>query len=356
MTSNYHIPIVFGQPRQTASDGATILALDIGGTKTDIGLFEVKEQHPVLIQESIYPSGNWPSLEALLEHFLQNIPRPDQLSIAVAGPVINGISKVTNLDWKIDINHLHEKLSIPNITIINDLEAKAYGLAALQAEDFLNIYGNLKNASGNAAIIAPGTGLGEAGLYWDGYGLHPFATEGGHTDFGPRTDLDFGLLRYLQQQYAHVSWERVVSGPGIFTIFQFLDKGLKLKVPPWLRKNLNQMDPTLAISEGARENCFICKESLNLFVKYLTVEASNLVLKLKATGGLFIGGGIVPKIWNKHLESVFLEHFFQVGRMRHLVEKVPINLILNPKTALLGAAYYGAFNPESHYSAPIVNV
>jgi len=196
---------------------------------------------------------------------------------------------------------------------------------------------------GNAAIIAPGTGLGEAGLFWDGSALHPFDTEGGHTDFVSRSELDDELFYVLQKKYGHVSWERVVSGMGIVTIYEFLRDVKKREEPDWLKEKINRGDVAGAIGQAAKESCPICVETIRLFVHYLAVEASNLALKMKCTGGLFIGGGIPPKVWNEPLQQHFLEHFFQVGRLRPLLEAMPIYLITNQQTALLGAAYFGAF-------------
>ena len=335
------LPIAFPQ-RSSLPEGVRILAADIGGTKTDLALFELQKRGLRLIKEAVFPSTEFKSLTEMLRQFNSQTPMPECLSIAFAGPVQNGKAKATNLDWDIDIGQLQTELNIQQVFLINDLEAEAYGLAALPAQDLRTIYPGMATPIGNAAIIAPGTGLGEAGLYWDGVGLHPFATEGGHADFAPRTEFDWELLQYLQKIYGHVSWERVVSGPGIEHIFRFLRDVKKWEEPDSLRQKMKNHALAEAIGRAAPEDCPVCVEALNLFVRYLAVEASNLALKLNATGGVYMGGGILPKIWNERLQAVFLEHFFQVGRLRPLLETVPVYLVLNTKTAMLGAALYGS--------------
>ncbi len=351
----YLLPVPISFPNKTPPLGISILAADIGATKTDIALYKsVLSEHtqkPILVtqKEAVYTSKEWENLTDMIWHFLNKRSMPDCISLAIAGPVQNGRCKVTNLDWTVDIRDLKTDLSRENIFLINDLEANAYGLAALQQEDLITIYKGKGDGKGNAAIISPGTGLGEAGLYWDGQQLNPFATEGGHTDFGPRNELDVQLVRYFHQKYEHISWERVVSGPGIYSIYQFLRDEQHIDTPGFLEVQIQQGDPAVAISQAATQNCIIAQETMNIFVRFLAAEAANLALKLNATGGVFIGGGIIPKIWNAHYQSVFLLHFFEVGRLRPLIENVPVHIILNTKTALLGAAYFGA-----HMQKPIV--
>lgn len=325
-------------------DGSTVMAADVGGTKTDLALFEVKDGGLLHIKETVFPSKEWKSLSAMVRHFDTGLPLPDRLSIAFAGPIQNGKAKATNLDWSVDSGELRSELGISGVLLINDLEAEAYGLAALTEQDIKTIYAGNGTSGGNASIIAPGTGLGEAGLFWDGSALHPFATEGGHADFSVRNKLDWELLKYLQSIYGkHVSWERVLSGPGIHALFTFLRDVKDRPEHGLVREIMKGHDPAEAISLAASEGDSLCQETLRLFTGYLAVEASNLALKFKSTGGVFIGGGILPKIWNESLEAVFLEHFFETGRLRPLIESVPVHLVLNSKTAMLGAGMYGIF-------------
>ena len=197
-----------------------------------------------------------------------------------------------------------------------------------------------KDAAGNIAIIAPGTGLGEAALYWDGHTHHPFATEGGHCDFAPRNKFDFDLYSFLQKKLGHVSWERLISGPGIVNIYEFLHDEMKREEPPWLRKEFENNDAAIIISRNA-DKCETCAEAMRLFTTYLAYESANLVLKVKATGGLFIGGGIAPQNISLFQHDIFFSSFRQSGRLNYLLEKIPVKIILNTKTALLGAADYG---------------
>lgn len=324
--------------RHPLPEGGQLIAADVGGTKTHLALCEMRDGAPVIVRDAVYPSKQFASLAELVAQFHGEAPLPRRLSIAFAGPVQQGKAKATNLDWSVDTRALSEALNIPQVLLINDLEAAAWGLAALTPADLVSVHPGNGPAEGNAAIIAPGTGLGEAGLYWDGSALHPFATEGGHTDFSPRSVFDWEFLLYLQRQFGHVSWERVVSGPGIYQLYRFLRDEKKRGEPAWLQEKMKTGDPSAAISAGAHEGCSICEETLRLFVQYLAIEASNLALKLKSTGGIFIGGGVTPRIWNDDLQAVFLEHFFQVGRLRPLLEAMPVHLVLNQRLALLGAA------------------
>ncbi len=328
--------------RAPLKEGMKILAADVGGTKTDLALFEMKGDQLSMVKESLFPSAEFMSLEDIILSFEKIAELPSRLSIAFAGPVQGGKAKATNLDWQIDSTQLSSNLGIPEVFLINDLEAEAYGLAALQAQDLVTIYAVKGPAEGNVGIIAPGTGLGEAGMYWDGKLLHPFATEGGHTDFSPRNPTDWEFLLFLQKKYGHVSWERIISGPGINHIYDFLRDEKGWEESQWMKDNWQDHDRAAIISQGAKNGSALCLETLRLFIKYLAIESANIALKLKTTGGIYIGGGIIPKIWNEELKAVFLEHFFEVGRLRHLLEAVPVYIVLNPKTPLLGAAYYGA--------------
>jgi glucokinase len=336
------IPIAF--PRQEApEEGSLILAADIGGTKTDMAFFQVKNGIPHLVEEKRYPSKEWASLEDIAKDFSHGTPMPQRMCISFAGPIQNGKAQGTNLHWNIDGHEIGKKLGIRSVLLINDLEANCYGLAALKATDLQIIYPGKNYMAGNAAVISPGTGLGEGGLYWDGQAYRPFATEGGHTHFAAQTELDWELYLYLEKKYGHVSWERVVSGPGICMIFSFLRDVKGWETPEVLKEEMKEHDPAAAISIAATEGCPVCSETLRLFTRYFAEEAANLAMKFKATGGIYIGGGIIPKIWNEPHHAIFNEHFFRVGRMHPLVESVPVTLILNQKTALWGAGWYGAF-------------
>lgn len=320
-----------------------VLAGDIGATKSNLALFKVEGGNVVSLQEAQYKSQEYKNIIELTNTFIKNIPLPDSICFGVAGPVLNGHAKLSNIMWEIDSNELSNHFGVKNVQLINDLEATAYGLAMLTEKDITEIHKGNDAAVGNAAVIAPGTGLGEAGLYWDGNYYHPFATEGGHSDFAPRNQFDFDLYNFLQKKFGHVSWERLVCGPGIVNIYDFLRDEKKREEPEWLKEKYKNGDAAAVISQHAKQS-EICKETMQVFIRYLAYESANLILKLKATGGLFIGGGIAPLIVSLFENNVFYSSFCQSGRLNYLLEKVPVKIILNTKTALLGAAYYGAKN------------
>ena len=335
------IPISFPLPH-TMPEGIIWLAADIGGTKTDMALFTIQKGKPAIIFEQRFRTQEWTSLTEMIRFFCNGNSYPERMCISFAGPVKDGRAKGTNIEWTVDSHVLSMELGIPHVHLINDLEANCYGLAALTKTDFKVIYPGKNRQPGNAAVISPGTGLGEGGLYWDGEMYHPFATEGGHAHFAPRTEQDWRLFKFLSKQFGHVSWERVVSGIGICNIYEFLWEEAHGEAPMPLKRGVN-LDAA-AISQAAEDGCDVSIATLRLFTRYLAQEAANVAMKFKAHGGIFIGGGIIPKIWNDSHFEIFKEYFFQVGRLYPLIESVPVTLVLNQKTALLGAGYYGAYS------------
>ncbi len=322
------------------NDNVIILAGDIGGSKSAVALIQQTNSDCTVLEEKTYRTKDFAGLSSLISHFMAGRPLPSRMSFGVAGPVKAGKVKLTNQTWIIDSFEISKTFRIAPVCLINDLEAAAYGLAALKKDDLFMLQQGETQPEGNMAIIAPGTGLGEAGLYWDGKNYHPFATEGGHCDFAPRTELDIELYHYIQKKLKHVSWEHLISGPGICTIYEFLLKEKSREEPAWLRDLFLAHDPATMISRHAGE-CSICTETMELFLQYLAEESANLVLKLKATGGLFIGGGILPEITKLIHKDLFHKNFCDKGRMKPLLETVPLWIILNKKTPLLGAAFYG---------------
>ena len=319
-----------------------VLAGDAGATKTNLALFKWENNSSTLLREAKYRSHDYKNIIELTDVFQKELPSPDTICFAVAGPVLNGHAKFSNINWEIDRAEISNHFGLQKVSLINDLEATAYGLAMLTEKDIAVIHKGDETAGGNVAIIAPGTGLGEAGLYWDGNAYHPFATEGGHCDFAPRNEFDFELYNYLQGKFGHVSWERLICGPGILNIYHFLRDIKKREEPGWLKEKFNDADAAAVISGHVNEST-ICSETMQLFVRYLAYESANLILKYKATGGLFIGGGIVPQIVPLLENNKFYSSFCQSGRLNYLLEKVPVKILLNTKAPLLGAAYY-AYN------------
>ena len=317
-----------------------ILAADIGGTHARIATFTVDGGRVKLVSEQIYPSHEHQNLESALRAFLTTHKvTATTACFGVAGPVRKGIAVLPNLGWTVDASSLAHEIGIERARLINDLEANAYGIAALDASDLSVINPGAADAMGNAAVISAGTGLGEAGLYWDGKILRPFACEGGHADFAPTDPLQTDLLAWLQKQYTHVSWERVLSGNGIFNIYRFLRETGRGEEPAWLTEELKNGDPPLVITRAALEKrSALCEMALDLTIVLLGAEAANLVLKIMATGGLYLGGGIAPRVLSKLKEPAFMRAFTNKGRMGDLLEATPVKVILNDSAALLGAA------------------
>ncbi len=331
-----------------------VLAGDIGGTKTNIGLFEVRNKRVNSIIEQSYPSSAYLSLADIIEQFLAALEKPLQQQVTqacfgVAGPVENNCCQVTNLPWFVDAQQIEQQFSWQNVKLLNDLEANAWGLAALSDGDFICLNPGQKYLA-NASIIAAGTGLGQAGLFWDGKRHIPFASEGGHSDFSPATEHEYSLHQYLQEKYqGHVSWERIVSGMGLVNLYQFLCQDRQQQSPSWLQKQMIEADAAAAISKAAlatdsTRHDDLCLQALDWFVHFYALEAANQALKIMSRGGVFLGGGIAPKII-KHLQTgSFMKSFVNKGRMQNLLQSMPVNVIMNDKTALYGPAIYA----ESH--------
>ncbi len=336
-------PLAFGTKKNPKHVNGIVLAGDVGGTKTHLALYKFEHGQPKLLVQKKYQTKEYTSLMAMIDAFQEKgILRFQQVCLGVAGPIANGKVHGTNFPWDIDCEELGNQLHLNSITLINDMEANAFGLAALREND-LEILKTGSKIAGNAAIISPGTGLGEAGLFWDGEEYHPFATEGGHCDFSPRNEYDLEIWEYFHQKYGHVSWERLLSGQGIHDIYQLLRNLSGEKEPKWFSDQMKAADPAAVITHTAIEKQDpICRETLELFVRFLAIESSQLALKFKATGGIYIGGGIVPKIFHGINKETFYDNFTQSGRMNPLLEMVPVHVVTNEKAALLGAAYYGA--------------
>lgn len=337
------LPIAFRNNIDLQDLKGTVLAADVGGTKANLSCFELSQGELKPLKEQSYATKDHGSFSEMIKQFQgEDLPKIDSLCLGVAGPVNNGVVRATNFPWVIDEKEIRNNLGIDSVKIINDLEANAYGLAGLEKEDFEELKKG-SAISGNAAIISPGTGLGEAGLYWDGSAYHPYASEGGHCDFSPRNEFDWNLWRFFHQKYGHVSWERLISGRGIHDIYQFLVKTGEIAEPDWFKKRIANEDPAAVISSSAmKEDYPVCRQTIDLFVRFLAAEAAQLALKTKATGGIYIGGGIVPKIIQTIDRKVFYHNFVQSNRMNHLLDLVPIKVILNEKTAMYGAAFYAA--------------
>jgi glucokinase len=323
-----------------------ILAGDIGGTSARLALFDVHKERLVPVVERTYSSGQYKGLNEIVTTFSGSSGQKVRAAcFGIAGPVQDGRVVTPNLAWVVDSRTLARDLHLPSVKLLNDLEANAYGIAALEAQDFVTLNTGALGATGNAAVISVGTGLGEAGLFWNGKAHQPFACEGGHADFAPRDELEAELLLWLRAKYGHVSYERVLSGPGLLGIYEFLRDTGKGEESAELKEAIRRGDGPAAISatglEGRHE---LCVKALDLFVSFYGAEAGNLALKTMATGGVFVGGGIAPRILQKLKTPAFMAAFTGKGRMKPLLEAMPVKVIMKDSAALLGAARFATLS------------
>ncbi len=342
-----------------------ILAGDIGGTKTNLALYEWTSERTEAIRLESFHSRDYTSLEDILQEFLEPPTPPTALDgtvtaetgpahdtrqstkriplaaacFGIAGPVIDNHSQTTNLPWIIDGAKIAKQFDIPRVQLLNDLEATAYGILWLRPDELevLNP-GKPPKKRQALALIAAGTGLGEAILFWDGKSYRPMPSEGGHSDFAPNNDQEIELLRYLRGQYLHVSYERVLSGPGLHAIYEYL-RDTKKNEPTWLAEKVKAGNPAAEIAEaGLTGQAEIAKQALDLFASIYGAEAGNLALKALSLDGLYIGGGIAPKLIQKLRDGTFMKAFTNKGRYKRLMADMPVKVVMNQQTALLGAA------------------
>jgi glucokinase len=317
-----------------------ILAGDIGGTNARLAYFQPQNGHLRLVSERVFPSREHSELGEIVTQFVdESGTRPEVACFGIAGPVRNGRVETSNLPWIIEQSRLAKQIHLPATLLINDLEASAWGIGALEATDLVALNHVEGPTVGNQAVIAPGTGLGEAGLFWDGTRHHVFACEGGHTDFAPTDDQQIDLLRYLRARFGHVSYERILSGPGLVNVYEFLRDSGCSKESAEFAAVLKNSDPAAAISRAALDGTQpLAVKALDIWITVYGAEASNLALKTMATGGLFLSGGISPKILSKLTGPLFMQSFLEKGRLRPLVEAIPVQVVTNEKSGLLGAA------------------
>jgi glucokinase len=321
-----------------------VLAGDIGGTKTRLGVFEVEGSDCRMVEECSYPSRDYPGLGKIVADFLGSGGMDCRAAcFGIAGPVTGRRMHTTNLPWVVDADELEGASGIPAVVLLNDLEATGWGVGALNESQFEVLNPGRSDAVGNGAVIAAGTGLGEAGIYWNGNEARPFACEGGHASFSPSDEQGDRLLRFLRRRHEHVSWERVLSGPGLADLFRFMVSEAGEPEPGWFGEAERTGDPVPAVSEMALEGrSDISVRTLELFARLYGEEAGNLALKVMATGGVWVGGGIAPRI-RRFLEAgAFMDGFLAKGRMRPLLETMPVRIVLEDRAALLGAARFAA--------------
>jgi glucokinase len=330
------------------TENELILAGDIGGTKTRLALFSLADGKLKTEAEASFASQQYSGLEPVIQEFLRGAHTSaiQSACFGVAGPVLAGTVKTPNLPWFIEAVRLADVLKTPAVALLNDLQAAALGIFTLEADEFLPLNAGGAPRPANKALIAAGTGLGEAVLYDDGRQYHPIASEAGHADFAPRDDLEIELLRFLTRKFGRVSYERVISGPGIFNIYEFLRDTRQVQEPSWFAEKLAASDdPSALISRTALAGeAEICVKALDMFVSAYGAEAGNLALRSKAIDGIYVGGGIAPKIRSKLGAGGFMNAFVEKGRYKDFVSAIPVYLVLNERTALRGAAYHAAFN------------
>jgi glucokinase len=321
-----------------------ILAGDIGGTNTRLALIEREPSGGLRIAvERVYPSKRYSGLDEIALQFLSSQhARADAACFGTAGPVKNGRCATMNLTWIVDQRQLAESLRIERVAVINDLAANAYRIACLGSGDINTVNAGAPGAAGHCVVVSPGTGLGEAGMFWDGRRYHPIPTEGGHTDFGPRNKLEVELAEFLMKEHEHLSYERIVSGPGLVNIYRFLRDTRRGEEPTWLADELKKSDPAAVISSAAMSGRSpLCEQALDVFIELFGAEAGNMALKYMALGGVWLGGGIVVKILSRlKATGLFMSGFTSKGRLAETMKEIPVRAILNDKTALLGAAQH----------------
>lgn len=318
------------------------LAGDIGGTKVNLALGHFEDGPCTFIRQASYPTKSESSLERILHRFLdEGEEKPATACLGIAGPVQNGKVRGTNLPWTIEADELARATGLPRVHLLNDLEANAYGIFALQPADFHDIQPGRPAAVGNRAVLSAGTGLGEAGLFWDGLRYHPFACEGGHAEFSPRDEEDLALYQFIRPRCASPGWEEFLSGRAFMRLYEFMLLRTSTHTPSWLAEEMETGAPAAAVTRAGNENrCPVCRRTNQLFLKLYAMEAANLALKLMATGGVYLGGGIIPKLLPSLDPTAFARTFQGDGPLRELLAQIPIRIILNDKAALLGTAWF----------------
>ncbi len=319
-----------------------ILAGDVGGTKVHLALYDFTDGKLKYTREERFPAREYSGLEAIVKEFL-GADEATAACFGVPGPVRDGRLRLTNLPWTLDSRELTVNLGIPHVFLINDLEANGYGIAELTSEQIYTLSEGDTSQIGNRALIAAGTGLGEGLLIWNGHAHIPFPSEGGHADYSPRNEDEIDLLRFLKQKYnGRVSWERVVSGMGMTNIYEFLRDVRGMDEPRWLAEQIAEADdPNSVITEtGLAAKAEISEKALDMFVSAYGAEAGNLALKVLSAGGLYIGGGIGPRILEKLKDGTFLRAFQDKGRLSQLLINMPVRVILESRAAVLGAAAF----------------
>jgi glucokinase len=320
-----------------------ILAADIGGTKVNLALFRQANDHLEQVDEARFESQKYSGLEDILNEFCQKEhPQIGRAAFGIAGPIKEGVCDVTNLPWVVDVKNLKKQLGLESVWLINDLAAMACAVPFLQDSELEVLQRGQGMEEGRVAVIAAGTGLGQAFLIPDGTGRYLLIdSEGGHCDFAPRAELEMELLDFLNQKLGRTSIEQVLSGPGLYNIYQFLIECHSFEEPPWLAQEIKEGDPGEVITQnGLQGKSPACAKALEMLVSLYGAIAGDLGLQLLTRGGLYIGGGIAPKILPLIKSGLFMESFYSKGQFKPFMREIPVKVILNEKASLLGLAHY----------------
>ena len=325
-----------------------IVGGDIGGTKADLALFEIKGETLVPLEIKTYASADFDGVGHILDLFLESLSIPEaRVCLGLPGPVRHGVCRTTNLPWLIDAGDLAAIKGVARITLLNDLEAAGYGLNLLTDKDLVELNPSAVEEPGNRILVSAGTGLGEAILFWDGHGWRPSASEGSHADFAPRNELEWGLFNYLKQETDHPSYDRLVSGPGLVRIYNYLSQAGPDRADPTTAMAVAAGDGAALIAQkGMQGGCTVCDKALELMISLYGAEAGNLALKALSLGGVYLGGGIAPKILPALKQGGFMQAFKAKGRMGELLSTMPVRVVLEPRAPLWGAGYFAWKSPE----------
>lgn len=346
MSSKTKFPLYSPGSECEINKNNSLLVADLRKEQSVLGVYDCKNGEITLRIEKAYPTSEYESFSQMAKSFISELQLEsiNKFSIAVPGPVINGKCETPNLPWGLEASVIQNDLNLDKVYLVNDLEATAYSLSDVYDSNFEIIHSSKDRRRGNVAILAPGNGLGEAGLFYDGTYLRPFATEGGHTEFSPRNDFEVQFYQFLTKIYGIVTWETVLSKEGLYNIYRFLRDVGRHEEEPWLTERLKNEEFLTVFAEVAREKkSRLVKLTLNMFLEFLARESNSLVLKLKATGGLIITGDITEEITDLIDHGKFYKNFKISDRMEHLLKDIPIYILKNKKGILEGAAYYGAF-------------
>lgn len=348
MHSKTTFPLYLSGIESITNDNIRILAGDLRAEQSVLAVYISQKGSLELLVEQSYPTADFQSAEEMIEQFCQDTQQSfDRISLGVPGPIILGKCETTHLPWAVDSEAIKSRLKVNKIFLINDLEATAYSLHNLQGAEVVALHKSEKVIKGNMALLAPGNGLGEAGLFWDGTCLRPFATEGGHTEFSPRNSFEVDFYQYLNKIYGIVSWESILSKKGLYNIYRFLRDIGRHEETPTLSKRIHNEDFVSLLKEiGTTGDSRLITLTLEWFAEFLAREATHLSLKLKATGGLVITGEVAEQLRTFIDGEKFYKDFIHSDKMTNVLKDIPIYFVFNVKSTLLGSAYYGAFSEK----------